>query len=620
MILAVVALCGGVLTIFSPCILPVVPFVLARTERPFARSTLPLLIGMAAAFAGISTLAAVGGGWAVHVNDYGRLAAMVLLTLSALALLSRRLADRITRPLVALGSRLASHPGGNTRGSIATSLLLGLATGLLWAPCAGPILGLILTGAALRGPSVDTSILLLAYALGAACSLGLVAAASTRVIAAMKRSFGAGEWLRRALGAAVLIAVVAIALGWDTGALTRLSESGTNHFEQSLLDRIAPRTAHAGMMAMQGAMQADPQAPMMNARSANSDAALSADGGSMSGHPGATMTGASAGAAPPVEGELPSLDGAVQWLNSPPLTAQALRGKVLLIDFWTYSCINCLRALPYVKSWYARYRDQGLVVIGVHAPEFAFEKNPTNVSRAVHDLGITYPVALDNNYAIWKAFNNEYWPAHYFIDAQGRIRGHHFGEGDYAQSEQLIRELLSEAGAQHLGEVTTQAVQGNGVQASADEADVESPETYVGYERADNFVPAGGLAHDEAHAYAAPTQLRLNQWALSGVWKVEGEKAVAGAPHDRILFRFHARDLHLVLGPAAGGRPVRFRVTIDGHAPGADHGIDVQSDGAGTVTEQRLYQLLRQSQPQSDHTFEIEFLDAGVQAYSFTFG
>jgi cytochrome c biogenesis protein CcdA/thiol-disulfide isomerase/thioredoxin len=575
MIVAVLAFLGGALTILSPCILPVLPFVFARTEQPFTRSTLPLLIGMAATFAAISTLAAVGGAWAVHLNDYGRLVAMVLLAVSALALLSRRFAAWATGPFVALGARLASDTGGAS--GVAPSLLLGVATGFLWAPCAGPILGLILTGAALRGPSVATSVLLLAYALGAASSLGVAAAASTRVIAAMKRSFAAGEWLRRVLGVGVLLAVAAIALGWDTGTLTRLSVANTTRIEQALIEHVAPQEAGGGALAV-----------------------------------------ASTGTLPD-EGQLPSLNGAVAWLNSPPLTAQDLRGKVVLIDFWTYSCINCLRSLPYVKSWYERYRAQGLVVIGVHAPEFAFEKDLGNVTRAVHDLGITYPVALDNDYAIWKAFNNHYWPAHYFIDAQGQIRGHHFGEGDYAGSEQLIRRLLTEAGATHLTAAAA-VIQATGVQAPSSAPDVNSPETYLGYARAANFTSAGGLVRDETHAYAAPGALQLNQWALSGSWRVDGEKAVATAPGALIVFRFHARDLHLVLGPGDSRHPVRFRVSIDGHDPGADRGTDVQPDGSGIVSEQRLYQLLRQSDPIADHTFSIQFLDAGVQAYSFTFG
>src|SRR5271170_3203782 len=571
MILAVLAFLGGALTILSPCILPVLPFVFARTSEPFSRSTLPLLIGMAATFAAISTLAAVGGAWAVHLNEYGRIAALVILTLSALALLSERFAAWITRPFVALGARLTSDSTAGPERGVAPSLILGVATGFLWAPCAGPILGLILTGAALRGPSATTTVLLLAYALGAATSLGIAAAASTRVIAAMKRSFAAGEWLRRILGVAVLVAVAAIALGWDTGTLTRLSAANTTRIEQALIERVAPREAGGGALAV-----------------------------------------ASAGTLP-VEGQLPDLNGAVAWLNSPPLTAQELRGKVVLIDFWTYSCINCLRALPYVKSWDERYRAQGLVVIGVHAPEFAFEKDVGNVTRAVHDLGITYPVALDNDYAIWKAFNNHYWPAHYFIDAQGHIRGHHFGEGDYAGSEQLLRRLLTEAGAANLT-AAAPLVQGTGVQAASSAPDVNSPETYLGYARAANFASAGGLVRDEPNSYAAPRALQLNQWALSGAWQVDGEKAVAAAAGAVIVFRFHARDLHLVLGPGDARHPVRFRVSIDGREPGADRGTDVQPDGSGSVSEQRLYQLLRQSDSGADHTFAIEFLHAGVQA------
>ena len=586
MIIAILAFLGGALTILSPCILPVVPFVLARTEQPFARSTLPLLLGMAATFAALATLAAVGGAWAVHLNDYGRLGALVLLAVSAFALLSRRFADWVTRPVVALGARLSDQ--GTTRAGVLSSLVLGVATGFLWAPCAGPILGLILTGAALQGPSSATTVLLLAYALGAITSLALVAVASTRVIAALKRSFAAGEWLRRTLGAAVLLAVAAIALGWDRGVLTRLSAANTGRVEQALIDRIAPHPA-AGTTATQHTVQAG----------STSMAVTAAD--------------------PPVEWQLPALDGALAWLNSPPLTRAELRGKVVLFDFWTYSCINCLRALPYVKSWYQRYRDQGLVVIGVHAPEFAFEKNVANVTRAVHELGITYPVALDNDYVIWKAFGNQYWPAHYFIDAQGRIRGHHFGEGDYGESEQLLRQLLAEAGAAHLP-AASEKVRGAGVEASPDLAQVSSPETYLGYERAANFVSAGGAVPDVPHAYRAPRELQLNQWALSGSWRIEDERAIATQAPASIVFRFRARDLHLVLGPAAPGRVVRFRVTIDGHAPGADHGSDVQPDGTGRVTEQRLYQLLRQSGPVTEHTFAIEFLDPDVQAYSFTFG
>ena len=598
MTLAVLAFLGGVLTILSPCILPVLPFVFARTGQPFTRSTLPLLIGMALTFAALATLAAVGGAWAVRFNDYGRVLALAILTLSALALLSRRFADWITRPFVALGSRLLSTQPGEA--GVAGSLLVGVATGFVWAPCAGPILGLILTGAALHGPSATTTLLLLAYALGAIVSLAVAASAGNRLLALLKRSFGAGEWLRRSLGVAVLAAVVAIALGWDTGILTRLSVGGTNRYEAALLDRLG---AGGGASAMAMSSTTPVSGAMSDGASAN----------------GMMMTAATAPAGPGVEGQLPSLAGASGWLNSVPLTPEALRGKVVLIDFWTYSCINCLRALPYVKSWYARYAADGLVVIGVHAPEFPFEKNPENVRRAVRDLGITYPVALDNDYAIWSAFNNKYWPAHYFIDARGQIRGHHFGEGDYGGSEELIRKLLVEAGATQLPPPGA-GVAASGVEAPADEAQVDSPETYLGYERAANFSSPGGAVHNTAHDYGAPAALGLNQWALTGPWRIEAERAVAVGPHAAVQFRFRARDLHLVLGASDAAHPLRFRVSIDGRPPGDDHGSDVQPDGTGAVSTQRLYQLIRQVHPHDEHTFMIEFPDAGVQAYSFTFG
>jgi thiol-disulfide isomerase/thioredoxin len=334
---------------------------------------------------------------------------------------------------------------------------------------------------------------------------------------------------------------------------------------------------------------------------------------------GAMMMAAKDSKGLPVEGELPGFDGAVAWLNSPPLTAEGLRGKVVLVDFWTYSCINCIRTFPYLKAWYARYKDRGFVIVGVHSPEFAFEKDEGNVRRAVRQFGIEYPVALDNDFAIWRAFDNRYWPAHYFIDAQGRIRGHHFGEGNYEESEDLIRTLLAEAGQQNLPGMAQEDA-GQGVQAAAGKRELRSPETYVGYGRAENFTSPGGFAQEQAKSYSAPGALARNQWALAGNWTVQGEHAMANEARGRIVFRFHARDLHLVLGPGADGKPVRFRVSIDGVAPAQDRGTDVDAQGEGTVSEQRLYQLIRQSGDVRDRTFTIEFLDAGVQAYAFTFG
>ncbi|KAA0985463.1 cytochrome c biogenesis protein DipZ [Pseudomonas sp. ANT_J28] len=589
--LLVLAYLGGVLTIVSPCILPVLPFVFARTGQPFMKSGLPLLAGMALTFALVASLAAVGGGWVVQVNQYGRWLALLFVALFGLTLLLPRLAERLTRPLVAAGSRLSEAAGADARPRPGASFLIGVATGLLWAPCAGPILGLLLTGAALQGASIATTLLLLAYAAGTATSLAVALLLGGKVFAAMKRSIGAGEWLRRGLGAAMLAGVAAIALGLDTGILARVSTASTGGIEQALVGRLAGKSPNGS-----GAMMA--QVPASGSAMKVADKA-----------PGAL----------PIEGNLPSLDGAVQWLNSPPLTVQALKGKVVLVDFWTYSCINCLRTLPYVKAWAEKYRDQGLVVIGVHAPEFAFERDVGNVTKAMKDLGINYPVAIDNDFKIWRAFNNEYWPAHYFADAQGRIRYHHFGEGEYAESERVIQQLLREAGAVKVADGLINA-SAEGVQLAPDMNEVQSPETYVGYQRAEHFVPETSLVPDRVSAYTAPSQLALNDWSLDGQWNVGSERATSSGPASRIVYRFHARDLHLVLGPGTHGKPVRFKVLIDGKAPGEDHGTDVAPDGSGSVTEQRLYQLVRQSGGVTDRIFSIEFLDPEVSAYAFTFG
>src|SRR5690348_1457717 len=322
---------------------------------------------------------------------------------------------------------------------------------------------------------------------------------------------------------------------------------------------------------------------------------------------------------PPVAGNVPSLDGATGWINSQPLTLAGLRGKVVLISVWTYTCINSLRPLPNVRAWAAKYKNQGLVVIGVHTPEFGFEHDVTNVRRAVKELRIEYPIALDNDYAIWRAFNNQSWPAFFFIDAQGRIRHYQFGEGAYDQAERIIQKLLAEAGSSGSAQDLV-SVQGRGVEAAADWGSIKSPETYVGYGHAKNFVSPGGAAPDQRRVYAAPATFALNDLALVGDWTVGKQAAVLDTANGRISMRFHARDLHLVMGPGPTGKPVRFRVLIDGQPPGAAHGSDVDDQGNGTVTEPRLYQLIRQPQPIVDRQLEIEFLDAGVETFVFTFG
>ena len=567
MTLFLLAYLGGVLTILSPCILPVLPFVFARADRPFIRSGLPLLVGMALSFAAIATLAAVGGGWAVEANRVGRAIALILFAGFALLLIFPSLSDRAMQPLVRLGERLSGP--GNKEG-FGGSLLLGLATGLLWAPCAGPILGLILTGAALSGASANTVLLLLAYALGAATSLGLALVIGGKVFVAMKRSLGAGQWVRRALGVLVLVAVVVIALGLDTRLLTKVSSSQTNAIETGLARRLGV-----------------------------ADRMPNASGGLRD------------------EGPMPSLAGATGWLNGPPLDARALQGKVVLVDFWTYSCINCIRTIPEVKALNQRYAKDGLVVIGVHTPEFAFERDPANIRKAIADFGIRYPVAIDNNYAIWRAFKNQYWPAHYLVDAKGRIRYHHFGEGGAAQTEAAIRTLLAEAGRKP-GEGMAEA-KATGTSAAADFKDIATGETYLGFGRGKNIASPGGFVRGKAADYAVPASLQRGQWAYGGKWTVELQRGRLDTAGGSISMRFKARDLHLVLG-SPDGRPIRFRVRLDGKAPGMDHGMDTDAAGNGKITDHRLYQLVRQKTGAAERTFTITFFDPGAEAYAFTFG
>jgi thiol-disulfide isomerase/thioredoxin len=316
--------------------------------------------------------------------------------------------------------------------------------------------------------------------------------------------------------------------------------------------------------------------------------------------------------------ELAAIGAAAEWLNSPRLTPSRLSGKVVLVDFWTYSCINWLRTLPYVRAWTQRY-SEAFVLIGVHTPEFAFERDIDNVRRAVRQLKIEYPVVIDNDYSIWRAFKNQYWPALFFLDGRGRIRHHHFGEGEYQKSELAIKRLLTEAGVSGLPEGVV-AIDGGGVEAAPDWGNLKSPETYVGYDRTQNFASRGGVDMDRRRVYSAPSRLAPNQWALAGEWTMGKQAVVLGRPEGRIVYRFHARDLHLVMAPPRRDSPVRFRVSIDGHPPGIARGVDVDEAGNGTILEPRMYQLIRQPKPILDRQFEIQFLDAGAEAFAFTFG
>jgi len=526
MLLFILSYLGGVLTMLSPCILPVLPFVFTRAGQPFLRSGLPMLVGMATSFAMVASLATVAGAWVVAANHYGRLVAMGLLAVFGVLLLWPGLAAWLAAPVSALGGRLSA--ANNKSSGVGSSALLGLATGLLWAPCAGPVLGLILTGAALNGPNASTSLLLLAYAAGAATALTLALYVGGKVFALMKRSLGLGEWLRRGMGALVLMAVGAIALGLDTGLLTQLSLTSTNAIEQRLIDGLSSAASEA------------PPAPAVVMASSPALMRRAA--------PVKTVADPAPAAQPePLAAELaPTLDGATQWLNSAPLSLAGLRGKVVLVDFWTYSCAKCLRALPHVRAWAEKYKDRGLVVVGVHSPEFAYERNLDNVKRAVANQAITYPVAVDNAYTLWRAFQNRYWPAHYLIDAEGRIRHRQFGEGQYDQSERIIQQLLREA---ELSAITdgVAAVRAGGGKAASRIRSIPEP-----------LLDQTAAAGEQVAVFAG-----CNFWSVQGVFQhVRGvTRAVAGyaggsaanASYSAVITGTtgHAEAVHLTYDPDA---------------------------------------------------------------------
>jgi cytochrome c biogenesis protein CcdA/thiol-disulfide isomerase/thioredoxin len=574
----ILAFVAGVLTIASPCIFPILPVVMARATNSFRRDRLPLLAGLALGFAVTASLASVAGAWAIETNRYGRAVALVAVTLFGLALILPGLASRLATPAVFLGTKLADALGKRERERTpALSILLGVATGLIWAPCAGPILGLILSGAAFYGPRIETFLLLLVYGLGAATSLAVGMFLGRRFVMVVRSLLPWSEGARRVLGATVVAGAIAVWTGLDTRVLVQLSFPMTTALERNLVSALQPTRPVTGAETVESiaarAELPEPLASVLDAR---------------------------------------------QWLNSSPLTAKELKGKVVLVSFWTYSCINCLRALPHVRAWAEKYRDQGLVVIGIHTPEFAFEKSVENVSAALGKLGVRYPVAIDNDFRIWRAFNNNAWPALYFVDAEGRIRHRYFGEGDYALSEDTIKTLLKEAGRKSSIDLAT--VDAKGVQVEADIGNLKSPETYLGYAQTRGFASPGGVREDISNVYRSIKMLPLNRWTLGGIWTIGREFAQLNETSGRITYRFHARDLHLVMVPAANGTPIRFRVTVDGQSPGESRGVDVDAQGYGVVSEAKLYQLVRQSDNVTDRTFEIEFLDAGVRVYAFTFG
>lgn len=560
MTFVLLAYLAGVLTIFSPCILPVLPFIFSKANHSFYRSSLPLLAGMCVTFSLFSTLAIVGGAWISKANQIGRILALVLLSFLGLFLIFPKLSEKAMAPLARLGSRIGKNAHQDR---VWDSFLIGVSSGLLWAPCAGPILGLILTGAASQQKISRSLLLLFSYSLGAATSLSGALIASHRLLKTLKKFLRFDLIFKRGLGILVLIGVAVITFHLDRTVLTQVSQFRTNSLEGKLLSFLG-----------------------------------------LEDHPA-------------TKGQIPEIFGEENWINSKPLSSHDLLGKVVLIDFWTYSCINCLRTLPYLKTWAEKYKNDDFLIIGVHTPEFAFEKNLNHVQEAVRDLGIGYPVVIDNNYRIWNAFENRYWPAHYFVDRQGRIRDYHFGEGDYERSEKIIQNLLTENGrTMHVTDVQFSA---QGVQAPALFDKTQSPETYLGYQKAFNFVTSSPLNYDQSSNYKKVNHLQTNQWSIEGQWSINAEKIVLKAPDGKIRIRFHARDLHLVLGAE---KKIPFQVKLDGQPLGKDHGSDTDSEGNGVVQTHRLYQLVRQQAKETinDRLFEIEFLESGVEAFAFTFG
>ncbi|GGH31813.1 cytochrome C biogenesis protein DipZ [Alsobacter metallidurans] len=566
---------AGALTIASPCILPVVPFVFAGHGQPFLRGTLPLLAGLVAAFASVVALAATGAAWAAEAHEVGRALGLVVLAFAAATLLSSRLAAFAARPFTNLGGRLSEQVGTGAGASVVT----GLAAGLLWSPCAGPVLALILAGGAASASPLATGVAAGAYAAGAAASLAVIVLAGRRLATGLRAAASMTHRLRQVAGVAALGGVVAIASGFDATVLAQLPAPAAGRIESALVGRL-PATAKVVL---------------------------------------APASKPSFRSSLPVLGDLPSLAGATGWLNGPPLAAEALRGKVVLVQFWTYSCINCIRTLPFVRTWAETFAAKGLAVVGVHTPEFAFEHNESNVRRALARFGLTYPVAIDNGFKVWRAFGNESWPGFALADAQGRIRYRTAGEGQEARTEQAIRDLLAEAGAARDPASTPAAPPAPGEQAAADWDHLRSDETYLGYAQASRFASREIVAADRPQVYSY-ADLPANRWGLSGAWTIAADRAIGAGVDGRVAYRFNARDLHLVLGAGRAANSIRFQVTVDGHAPGPDHGSDIDAEGFGAVSETRLYQLVRQADGPRVRTVEIRFLDPGVEAYAFTFG
>jgi cytochrome c biogenesis protein CcdA/thiol-disulfide isomerase/thioredoxin len=574
MSLYIIVYLAGILTILSPCILPVLPFVFASTQKSFVKGALPLLLGMSVTFSAFSALAIIGGEWVVGASQWGRGLALVFLSLFALALLFPSISEKIFAPAVNFGSKIGVSPTQGQGPRFGSSLLIGVSTGFLWAPCAGPILGLVLTGAAVQKNLLTSIFLLMSYSAGASSSLALALVSGQKFLGSMKKALGVDQVVKKVLGALVLVGVAVIALGLDQKILGPISKIETAGLEEKLL----------------GVLASQKKSEVVQTQT-----------------PG-----------------WPDFPEGLQWFNSKALTQKDLQGKVVLIDFWTYSCINCLHTLPSVKDWAAKYKDQGLVVIGVHTPEFGFEKVPDNVKKAIADLGVTYPVVLDNDFKIWNSFQNRYWPAHYFINRQGQVVYHHFGEGNYQESEEKIKELLMQP-AGVLGKAlgsdlpsTSPATSGTPSPQAAAAALPATPETYLGLGKTHSLITVP-RAQDEKILVYKPIELaQLHHWTVQGRWALQDTFAETKEKGDKLKIQFLGRSAHIVL---ASDKPQGFLIKVDGQPPKAWHGVDIDEEGRGQVSGNRLYDILANdtSKSASVHNLEIEFLAPGIQAYSLTF-
>lgn len=564
------SLFAGFLTFLSPCVLPVLPLIFSTSLGKSKWRPLYIVSGLVFGFTLLGILFNFLGSFFGISPQTIRWISIILLFLAGIFFIFPSLSAKVFSPI--------SRKLGNVEVSEENfwgAFLIGISLGALWSPCAGPIFAIVLSGAIVQKKFLDSFFLLFAYAIGAGIPMLMVAYLGNRLVQKIKTFARYENKIRRLTGVLLILAAGIFVLELDARLIASIPISlfNSNKLEDQIVNKI--QNNRSDLMARHSPNEISSKLPVL--------------------------------------GLLPPLSGGIDWINSKPLTKEELRGKVVLIDFWTYSCVNCLRTLPYVKNWYKKYHDQGFVIIGVHTPEFAFEKEKENVAKAVKDLGIFYPVVLDNDYAIWKNFDNHYWPAHYLVDAEGRIREIHHGEGEYAETETAIQVLLKEKG------VLIQKNASEKVEEEVDFSRIRSPETYLGYERASNFKSSQEVVPDQFSSYTFPSELSLNQWGLSGSWKIEKEKITNQNSHAKIRFQFEARKLNLVMG-AAEKNPIEATIKIDGKVIETNlSGKDVKN-GKVLIQDSRLYELIDLKEVRGVHLFEIEFLNSNIFAFAFTFG